>query len=441
MKNSTFYFGFIFFLIFFGCKKNNIPNTESSPNSFFDSSVQYLKVQLSTNDLSKLNFSNRKVLRYHGKNIGVQIFENSGSPNKYLILKRDVQGFSGNWIDMSGLKMSNGLKQNGTVSLESVDKKRLVNLEVINNEVTQVIKTNTNSLQRQVINFKQPKNKLNSYSREEEEAVALPDIIIYWAGPEGDFSSLYWLFDQDSEFEDSYFQAGGGGGSNESPLGGGGGRSGQDNVTVAPTFTPPNNPIKDIKSEVKCFSNNASSTYSISVNINEPEPGTRTVFVPFLSFQVGHTFLTLEQHNADGSAIIRNIGFYPKNSAKPGDPLDAATFGEDSNTPFDISLKIQVSGSDFNTVIHNLENQTLVYDLNNFNCTNSAMNALESININLPSTKANSALFSGNDPGDLGEDIRNMDLNNFSQENGNRKVTRTTSNSNDQTAPARSGGC
>jgi len=87
MKNSTFYFGFIFFLFFFGCKKNNIPITQSSQNSFFDSAVQYLKAQLSTNDLSRLNFSNRKVLRYHGKNIGVQIFENSGSPNKYLILK------------------------------------------------------------------------------------------------------------------------------------------------------------------------------------------------------------------------------------------------------------------------------------------------------------------------------------------------------------------
>jgi hypothetical protein len=74
-------------------------------------------------------------------------------------------------------------------------------------------------------------------------------------------------------------------------------------------------------------------------------------------------------------------------------------------------------------------------------CTNFAMDALKSININLPFTKSNSPLFSGNNPGDLGEDIRNMDLNNFSEENGSRKITRTMSNSNDQTAPSRSGGC
>ncbi len=83
----------------------------------------------------------------------------------------------------------------------------------------------------------------------------------------------------------------------------------------------------------------------------------------------------------------------------------------------------------------------MVYDLNNFNCTNFAMAALKSININLPSTKLNSALFGGNNPGDLGEDIRNLNLNNFSATNGNRIISRTISNSNDQTAPQRSGGC
>jgi hypothetical protein len=69
------------------------------------------------------------------------------------------------------------------------------------------------------------------------------------------------------------------------------------------------------------------------------------------------------------------------------------------------------------------------------------MSALKSININLPSTKSASALFSGNNPGDLGEDIRNLDLNNFSANNGGRKMTRTVSNSNNQAAPKRNGGC
>lgn len=445
MKNSPFYFGFLFFLIFLGCKKNNIAIThitESSQNSFFDSAVQYLKVQLPTKDFIRLNFKKRKVLRYHGENIGVQIFENNESANKYLILRKDGNGFTGNWIDMSRLQKSNSLYHSGTVKLESVDKEILVNLEVKNNQVIQLTRTFKNSLQRKVINFRDAELKLNNYSREEGDPLLLPDIIVYWEGPDADYSSLYWLFDQYDKFTVSYFQdAGGDGGTSEASLGGGGGEDNQDNVTTAPTFTAPTEPINDIKAEVNCFLNNPSSTYSISVNVNEPSPGTRDVFAPFSNFQVGHTFLTLEQKNADGTSIIRNIGFYPKYASKPGDPLDVAIFGDDSNTPYSISLKISVSGSDFMSLINKVKMQTMVFDLNNFNCTNFAIDALKSIHINLPSTKSTSALFSGNSPGDLGEDIRNIDLNNFSETNGSRKISRIVSNSNNQSPPPRRGGC
>ena len=441
MKNSTFHFGFIFIVFFLGCRKeNNLTGKQQSQNSFFDSSVKYLKSQLPSEDFSKLNLPNKKVLRYHGDNIGVQIFEKNESSKKYLILKKEATGFSGNWIDMSGLKISKGTMQSGTVEIESINHDSHVSLQIIDNKVIKVVETG-NSLQRSGTYPKRSK----SYLRTNVEVVELPEIVVNGASFGQDFTSLFWLFEEDYAYEDMYLQGGGSyDGSNPISIGGaggGGGGSSQDNVTSAPTFLPPGNPIADIKNEVKCFSNNASSTYSISVNVNEPSPGTRDVFSAFSSFHAGHTFLTLEQHNSDGSAVIRNIGFYPKNSAKPGDPIDAAIFGEDSNTPFDVSLKITVSGVDFITVIHRLESQTLVYDLDNFNCTNSAMDALKSININLPSTKSTSALFSGNNPGDLGEDIRNMDLNNFSGNNGSRKITRTVSNSNNQTAPKRSGGC
>jgi hypothetical protein len=79
--------------------------------------------------------------------------------------------------------------------------------------------------------------------------------------------------------------------------------------------------------------------------------------------------------------------------------------------------------------------------LNNFNCTNSPMEGLKSININLPSTKSTETLFSGNDPGDLGEDIRGLNLNDFSAQNGNRKITRTVSNLNNKYSKGKVGGC
>ena len=53
--------------------------------------------------------------------------------------------------------------------------------------------------------------------------------------------------------------------------------------------------------------NNGTSTYNVSVNINQPDPGTREIVNPLSAFPVGHTFLTLEQHNADGTSIIRML--------------------------------------------------------------------------------------------------------------------------------------
>jgi hypothetical protein len=82
-----------------------------------------------------------------------------------------------------------------------------------------------------------------------------------------------------------------------------------------------------------------------------------------------------------------------------------------------------------------------MYDLDHFNCANSAIAALQSININLPDTKSNNVLFSGSNPGDLGEDIKNLNLDKFSTDNGGRKVVRTQSADNSQKPPAKAGGC
>ncbi len=178
------------------------------------------------------------------------------------------------------------------------------------------------------------------------------------------------------------------------------------------------------------------------MNVNEPNPGSRDLLNPLSSFPVGHTYLTLEQHNADGSSVIRNIGFYPRNSVKPGSETDQSIFGNDGNTPYDVSLDFTVSGTEMARVIGRvLAQQGYQYDLNNFNCTNAAIDALQSININLPSSKSDETLFNGNDPGDLGEDIRGLNLNDFSSKNGNRKITRTLSDKDTQYPKGKTGGC
>ncbi len=207
-------------------------------------------------------------------------------------------------------------------------------------------------------------------------------------------------------------------------------------------FFPPDEPIISLYQELKCFTVNNTSTYSIAVEVNQPFPDSRDVFNPNAAFMVGHTYLSLEQHNADGTSVIRNVGFYPKNGVKPGNTSAVSIFGDDSYTPFDVSLKFTVTGSELQTVITALLNQLdMKYDMNNFNCTNSPIAALSAIKIALPSTKSLGLLFDGNDPADLGEDIRLLDLNSYSVQNGGRKVVRQVSTSNNMLPPKRNGSC
>ncbi len=403
---------------FLGCKKVEFKTVnEGNQSLFISSAAQYLKNNLPESVFNSLDFNSPQLLTLKGENIGMKIFDKGGSHDNFILLKKQSNTFSANWVQISGLASTQSLDHNGTILLQSLDKKNSTKFIVQNNKVV-------------------------GYGSNSKDASAnvykvLPEVVVtsYIGGVKYDFWSLYWLFNQDPFYND-YYDAG----NYYQYSGGGGGQS--STVVAAPTISSPATPVLNVKDEVKCFTNNSSSGYSVSVNVNQPEPGTREVFDPSSTFPVGHTFLTLEQDNPDGSKIIRNLGFYPRNGVKPGSAVDQSTFGEDSQTPYDISLKINLSGSDFTKLINSLiSQQSLNYDLNNFNCTNSPMNALGTIGIELPATKSNSLLFNGYDPADLGEDIRGLNLDSFSADNGGRKISRTTSAGNTQKPSAKTGGC
>ena len=418
-------------LIVFGCKKETA-TVSGIQLSFSDSAILFLKTTLPGADFNRLDANSIQVLRLKNKDIGIKIFEKGMSHDKFIMLKKVADNFTGNRVIISGLKSK---ERNGFISLETLDRISGSKFIIENNKVTGVMATDTKSSGL----ISKPKI-ISNKAGAKTAAYELPEVIItvYRQSVEIDFMSLFWLFDQSGSYDSYYIPYDGGSGSG----GGGGGGVSSSIVEAAPKIYSPDRPVSDVKNEVKCFTNNASSTYSITINVNQPKPGSRDVFDPLAAFPVGHTYLTLQQNNADGSFIIRNIGFYPKNVVKPGSTTDVSTFGEDSGTPFDVSLKISVSGADFSTVMTNLiSQQYATYDLNTFNCTNSAINALGSINVHLPATNSASLLFSGNNPADLGEDIKGLNLDNFSAGNGGRKVVRSQSSDNTQKAAARAGGC
>jgi hypothetical protein len=193
------------------------------------------------------------------------------------------------------------------------------------------------------------------------------------------------------------------------------------------------NPIANIQDYFKCFTNvgGTDHKYSVTVCVDQPEPGTREPWT-FSNgvggtlqrgnpFDVGHTFLVFTE-SYGGTTITRNVGFYPKTNVNPKYPTDQGQLDDNESSLYDISLSITVNDAQFFNVLNYVSqgnNPGFLYDLNSNNCTSFALGALNAGGVVL-STKTGTWLGgSGDDPGDLGEDIRNMAL----QSNMTRSTT------------------
>ena len=431
-------------LVFTSCTKEQSQLiSERTFNPQVDSLITFLKMEI-PDHISKLDLGSIKPLQYQKQNIGYQIFTKSNS-KKFLVIKKDGSIYSGNWVDLTELNKGQLKKHSGKIHLSSLGDDVITDLIIKNNKIIQVEKWDK-SLSRKIVEYPRGKgmsaqngnSKMNGTNL--QEVVVLPEVII--EVHDADYWSLFWLFNEYSPF--SYFYK-------EEDItgftGGGGGYSGEsdqnDNVVAVPVNDGPKNPIKNIRRELKCLTINPNSTYSISINVNQPRPDSRDKVDPSNNFMAGHTFLTLEQNNPDGTKVIRNIGFYPENSVYPGNFEDESIFGEDSETPFAVSLKMTVTGQEMNTVVNSLiAQQSLSYNLENSNCVSSVISSLQKINIQLPTTSSGiENLFKGVNPGDFGQDIRNLDLDKFGKDNGNRKVERKTSKKNDLQPSGKKGSC
>jgi len=188
------------------------------------------------------------------------------------------------------------------------------------------------------------------------------------------------------------------------------------------TIVGGNNIIGDIRDYTKCFDNIAGygQHYSVSLCVAQPVPGTRepwgfTRTMPGGSADLvsaGHTFLILSQWDMAGR-ITRNVGFYPKTGASPISPLDQGQLNNDEVHGYNISLTIEMDNSKFFAMLDYISHGNdpgFNYDLNSNNCSSFAIRALRSAGINLPFTTGTWPNGGGFNPGDLGEDIRNMTL-------------------------------
>jgi surface antigen len=180
--------------------------------------------------------------------------------------------------------------------------------------------------------------------------------------------------------------------------------------------------IANIVDYFKCFTNigGTNHIFTALVCVDQPYPGTRECWgwswngltTTGNPVDAGHAFLVLSENSPSG-VITRNVGFYPASLVIPGSPIAQGQLNNDARHSYDISLSITINSEQFFTILDYIErgnNTGFNYNLNTNNCTTFVINALSQADIYLPSTIGNWTVGSGNDPGDLGEDIRNMTL-------------------------------
>jgi hypothetical protein len=192
------------------------------------------------------------------------------------------------------------------------------------------------------------------------------------------------------------------------------------------TIAPPTNAIANVQEYIKCFSNYGGSdhSYQVAIYVDQPDPGTREAWnvspigaagssAGTNPVDVGHVFLVLTE-NFGNYNIVRNVGFYPKSNVFPWSSTAQGQLNNDDGHGYNISLTIAVDNGQFFNILNYISqgnNAGYMYDLNTNNCTSFAIHALAAGSVSVPATVGSwpDGGF-GYNPGDLGEDIRNMPL-------------------------------
>ncbi|WP_343306726.1 hypothetical protein AAHN97_06400 [Chitinophaga niabensis] len=160
----------------------------------------------------------------------------------------------------------------------------------------------------------------------------------------------------------------------------------------------------DINDYLKCFRRNLGA--KITIYSDQPVPNTRNVITTTNGIaDVGHAFVSIEQ-TVNGVITRRTFGYYPSEDAKMFNYSNPHAFADDSYKHYDVKIEKNVGAQVFADILDMCYNATANYDLYRYNCTDFAIDIGRAAGLNIPYTK--NQLFPGRNPGDLGQDMRNI---------------------------------
>ncbi|GEP94530.1 hypothetical protein CCY01nite_07900 [Chitinophaga cymbidii] len=111
----------------------------------------------------------------------------------------------------------------------------------------------------------------------------------------------------------------------------------------------------------------------------------------------------------NGKLIRRTIGFYAQT---PIDPMKkksgASMLGDDAGRKYDIKWETYVGGDQLSEMLSGAIHYAGTYHIENYNCANFVLDILSMGGIQLPRTEGWWITGRGLNPGNLGEDIRQL---------------------------------
>jgi hypothetical protein len=369
-------------VVFFSCRKNDIA---ADRNDYLSNVQNAMKDSLSTSDFESLDFSKAVQSKVDTLNLSfLRIpFKNKQPQNDFVIVRTDLNGKvnGGKIVHLEGkaIEKQHGyfkaIAWDGSIKISSLNRGSELNSSIVNGFITELHQSaNTRST------LVQPSN-------------VLPEVVIVYVRSSGsNFSwsswvslqsmffdygwngsyGLYGSYDQNLDGSDGY--SGGGGGS-----GGGSNGGPQQDPPIQIDYETQDalDPI-DLQKFINCFNAipDNGATCSIEIFTDMPVDNDPNKIFDFNSGSPGHVYIQLKKSNGSQN-VTQNIGFYPKTGWKTmltNAPIDGK-FVDNGMHEFNASFKMNLSPQNFNsTLTEMLYLRNMKYDIDNFNCTDWALN-------------------------------------------------------------------
>lgn len=377
-------------VLLFSCKKDieqQIPDTPSANQQFFDNIQRQLKDSLSASDYNNINFSlvlKSKDAQHNYYYVRIGLVDKSLATD-FILLQTDSLGqvLGGKLIHMDKQKMNNTKRKkfNGQFLISTLNRQHMNTLEVTNGK--------WNPKSGAIAMAPAPEEG------EGEEPVGeqiLPDVVVTSYVDGSAEIDWYWY--------DGLYSGGGSSGNNSSgeytygPASGGGVAQKEDPVksdsTIIIKMELNDDATITVENYIKCFSSipDENATYRITILSDIPVNGDPSKMFDWSTTSTGHSFVQLYK-SGGGQSIQQNFGFYPEYGWKAPTNISVdSKIADNAGHEYNASLTLTVNSSQFQAALNKIQAVSAYdYNITTWNCTDFALsifNAACSLPLTIP---------------------------------------------------------